>query len=144
MEDGQHQLDAAVQGDIKALPVAWRPLPVRVLCRKSRRHTCSGEETDCIFLAYVDGQPDEPVLVERYHSVSIELGRVEDIRKEVMKTAVPAGATIAGYPAIVADIGRTALAQSATANGGAALEAAASLPLADDDSPRTPPARTRP
>jgi hypothetical protein len=49
------------------------PLAARVLCRKDRKHTRHGERTDCLLLGFVGGAA-APALVERWTSVSVEIG----------------------------------------------------------------------
>eukprot|EP01065_Artemidia_motanka_P012497 TRINITY_DN16885_c0_g1_i1.p1 TRINITY_DN16885_c0_g1~~TRINITY_DN16885_c0_g1_i1.p1 ORF type:complete len:217 (+),score=60.70 TRINITY_DN16885_c0_g1_i1:50-652(+) len=83
-----------------------QPLPVRVHCRKDREHTATGERTDTVFLAFLDGV-EEPVLVERYLSVSVEC-RVREMREQLAGMSLPPDAWIGGYPGIVVDIARRA------------------------------------
>jgi len=67
---------------------------------------------DCYFAAYVDGQPDHPVLVERYHSVSVEDSDIDRIASTVKRMGgVPKDAVFMGYPSIVQDIAQRVLRQ---------------------------------
>jgi hypothetical protein len=88
---------------------AGQPLPVRVLCRKSRRHTKHGEEVDCLFIATVNGQNGRHSLIERFRSVSVE-GSLESVAAVVCSMGpVPENAIVGGYPTIVQDIAQRAL-----------------------------------
>jgi hypothetical protein len=90
-----------------------RPTGVRVHVRKRRAHTRYGEETEAIFMAFLEGR-FEPVLIERYFSVSIE-SDLGTISAHVADTPVPDGAIIAGYPTVVLDVARRACAASSDA-----------------------------
>lgn len=73
---------------------------IRVHCRKARKHTFYGEETDLLFLVYPS--PDsEPALVRRYASRSVELARLEDVMRVAGDLGVPPGAMVTGYPGVV-------------------------------------------
>jgi len=90
------------------------PLPVRVLCRKDRVHTAHGERTDCLLLAFAadreaGGDEEPPILVERWTTVSVEIGSLPRLAEVVQQTELPAGGVVGGYPAMVVDFGRRAL-----------------------------------
>jgi len=92
---------------------AGEPLPLRILCRKSRKQTsCGGasmEDTDCVFVAMVTGH-SRPVLVERYQSISIESHSLSRVAAAVSaRGALPVGAIVGGYPSLVQDIALRAM-----------------------------------
>lgn len=89
-------------------PLSGVPSPVRVLCRKKRRHTQHGERTDCVFIAHVGGE-SEPLLIERYVSESVEVGSLKKTRQIVDNLEIPANATITGYPGLVVQVAQRAL-----------------------------------
>jgi len=120
-------------------PPDGKPLPVRVFCRKKRKHTAHGEETKCVFLAFV-GTRDVPSLVECYKSVSVELHSDAAIAKIVRRLHIPKDAIVSGYPGIVADVARRACQIDAARNFPATLNmpetaAAAAATFVDSSMP---------
>eukprot|EP01051_Picozoa_sp_SAG22_P020324 SAG22_NODE_4063_length_1401_cov_1.186636_1_plen_201_part_01 len=81
----------------------------RVLCRKDRVHTRHGERTDCLLLGFV-GAAAAPALVERWTSVSVEIGDPQALARVVQQTELPDGAVVCGYPGHLAAFARRTLA----------------------------------
>ena len=77
------------------------PLAARVLCRKDREHTSHGERTDCLLLGFVGRGAAEPVLVERWTSVSVEIGDPEALARAVQVRAAQSDACAAGWAGLV-------------------------------------------
>jgi protein-tyrosine phosphatase len=81
---------------------------VHVLCRKDRTYTHCGEQTECLFIAYALDR-DDPVLVERWVSISVEVSDLQELTREVGATDLPETAIVGGFPSFVRKFAARAL-----------------------------------
>ena len=106
----EQDLWAAFEGSCPAL---------RVFLLKDRTRTAFGEVTDILLRAFGDGH-EQAVLEETYCTYCMEIGNPTKVQQRLADDAAlrpPAGAFLGGYPALVVEFTKRALAALAGAQG---------------------------